>query len=287
MGIQTQYHKEGKIMIATKIDMSQLEHNPIEANLIYVTEAQSGAGWHSTPHIHPFAEIFYVTKGNGQFWIEEEVYPVVEDDIIFINSNVNHTEMKQDDNEFNYIVLGVSGISFDMLKQNDFSIYNYHQHKHEILYYLKEIVREARQKEEHYQAALLRLLDLLLINLTRRVDDLSLSNVEVEKISLECAFVMKYIDKNYQERITLDSLAKLTHTSKYYLSHAFKEYNGQSIIDYLIDRRIKEASILLRTTNHPIGAIAQMVGYETTSYFSSAFKNRMKMSPLNYRKLNS
>lgn len=270
-------------MISTKINFEQSDALPLEVNLMYVTEAESGTNWHSTPHIHPFAEIFYVTKGKGLFWIEEETYPVVENDIVFINSNVNHTEMLENNEEFKYIVLGVSGINFENFPQEDFLIHNYNQYKHEILYYLQTIVKEASQKEENYQQVVLKLLEILLINLSRRVQNLELSTVQIEKISLECAFVQKYIDKNYASKITLDSLAKMTHTSKYYLSHSFKEYSGQSIIDYLIDKRIEEASVLLKTTNHPISAIAQMVGYETTSYFSSAFKNRMKMSPLNYR----
>lgn len=271
-------------MQAQKINFTTNDAETLDINLVYVTEHQSGLGWHSTPHIHPFAEIFYVTKGNGLFWIEEEIYHVKEDDIVFINSNVNHTEMLDDDNEFNYIVLGVNGLSFEKLQQDDFSIHNYVQHKHEILYYLNQIVKEANENKPQYEAVVLRLLEIFLINILRRIDDLEISKVEVEKISLECSFVQKYIDKNYQEKITLESLAKLTHTSKYYLSHAFKEYTGQSIIDYLIDRRIQEACKLLKTTNHTIGSIAQMIGYETTSYFSSAFKNRMKMSPLSYRK---
>lgn len=274
-------------MNTTKVDLTQSEVNALDINLMYVTEAQSNAGWHSTPHIHPFSEIFYVTKGRGYFWIEDETYPVFEDDIIFINSNINHTEMREGDEEFNYIVLGVSGINFQHLDQDNFSIHNYKNHREQILTYLNTIVSEVNSKEDQYELVVLKLLEILLINISRHVDHLELSRSQVEKISLECAFIQKYIDKNYQERISLESLAKMTHTSKYYLSHAFKEYSGTSIIDYLIDRRIEEACRLLTTTNHPIGAIAQMVGYETTSYFSSAFKNRMKMSPLTYRKRNS
>lgn len=271
-------------MATIKIENNGTNLPELNVQLLYVTEADSKTEWHSTPHIHPFAEIFYVTNGKGLFWVEGKSFPVIEDDIILVNSNINHTEMKDQNHPFNYIVLGVSGINFDTLKHENFSIINYRKHKHDILHYLRSIVSEATNKEEHYQDIIDKLLKILLINMMRRESDLELTPELSEKISLECGFIQNYIDNNYQKKITLDSLASMTHNSKYYLSHAFKEFSGQSIIDYLITRRLEVAKALLKTTNHTISSIANMVGYDTSSYFSSSFKERVGMSPLKYRK---
>lgn len=270
-------------MPTVKMQDNAVDIPEIKAKLQYVTEARSSTDWHSTPHIHPFTEIFYVTSGQGLFWIEEKTIKVVEDDVILVNANINHTEMKEKGHNFDYIVMGVSGINFETIRQENFSVINFKNHKDEILHYLKTIVKEAINKEEHYQTIINKLLEILLINMMRRESQLELTTELSEKISLECAYVQNYIDKNYQKKITLDSLAAMTHNSKYYLSHAFKEFSGQSIIDYLITRRIEVAKSLLVTTNHTIGSIANMVGYETTSYFSSSFKDRMGVSPLKYR----
>lgn len=269
-----------------RIDLTQNSLPTIDANLLYITEAQYDTDWHSTPHIHPFAELFCVTKGRGSFWIDETIHNVNEDDIIIINPNVNHTEMAINNETFHYIALGISGVNFHSLDDNDFTIQNYYDFKHEILYYLKAILIEANNKEAHYQEIANKLLEILIINMLRRSNSLGLEKVEDSHLSLQCAVVKQYIDRNFHEDITLETLSELTHTSVYYLSHAYKEYTGMAIIDYLIEKRILEACYLLKTTNYSISDIGGMVGYSSPSYFSTAFKKRLNMTPMKYRKDN-
>lgn len=270
-------------MATNRINIQTNEDFELKSTLLYISESEYGVDWQSQPHIHPFAEIFYVTNGSGQFWIEDKTYPVNQDDVILINSNINHTELANRNGIFSYIVMGVSGINFDVLNRANFSIQNFNQYKHEILFYIKSILYEAKQKDSYYQIMVNKYLDILLLNIMRRAHNCSLSALNNQKLHLECSFVKQYIDKNYQQNITLDLLAKLTHTSKYYLSHEFKAYAGQSIIDYLLDKRIDEACSLMQTTNHSISTISSLVGYSSPSYFSSAFTKRMKQSPSNYR----
>lgn len=269
-----------------RIDLSSSSLPTINADLLYITEAEYDVDWHSTPHIHPFLELFYITKGRGSFWIEGKIYTVHEDDVIFINTNVNHTEMSIDNEAFHYIALGISGINFDTLQETGFSIHNYENFKHEILYYLKSIINEGTEKEDHYKEIANKLLEILLINMIRRTNNLGLSHTESTRISLECAVVQQYIDRNYHMDITLKMMSELVHTSVFYLSHAFKEYTGMAVIDYLIETRIKESCNLLTTTNHSVSSISSMVGYSSPSYFSAAFTKRLGMSPIKYRKQN-
>ena len=69
------------------------------------------------------------------------------------------------------------------------------------------------------------------------------------------------------EPITLQSMGEALHFSPYYLSHIFKEMSGYSPMQYLLRRRIGEAQTLLISTDLPVSKIAEMVGYETQSYF--------------------
>lgn len=270
-------------MATHRIDVSKNSLPDLKSQLLYVSEAEYGEDWQSLPHIHPFCEIFYVIKGHGNFWIDEKTYPVKEDDVILVNANVNHTEMAVNNQPFSYIALGVSGIDFVTMYKEKFVIHNYADYKHEVLFYLKNILIEAKERSEHYQDIANKYLDILLINLMRRSSSLLVETSSETKINLECSFVKKHIDRNYGQEITLESLAEMTHTSKFYLAHAFKEYTGQSIIDYLIMRRTEEACNLMKTTNHSISNIASLVGYSSASYFSAAFNKRMGMSPLKYK----
>lgn len=73
------------------------------------------------------------------------------------------------------------------------------------------------------------------------------------------------------EPITLHSMGEALHISSYYLSHVFKQMSGYSPVQYLLRRRIGEAQTLLITTDLSITRIAEMVGYDTQSYFNLQF----------------
>ena len=85
------------------------------------------------------------------------------------------------------------------------------------------------------------------------------------------------------EPITLQSMGEALHISPYYLSHVFKQMSGYSPVQYLLRRRIGEAQTLLITTDFSITRIAEMVGYDTQSYFNLQFTKNVGMPPNKYR----
>ena len=95
--------------------------------------------------------------------------------------------------------------------------------------------------------------------------------------------IKEYIDRHYMEPITLQSMGEALHISPYYLSHVFKQMSGYSPVQYLLRRRIGEAQTLLITTDLSITRIAEMVGYDTQSYFNLQFTKNVGMPPNKYR----
>ena len=69
----------------------------------------------------------------------------------------------------------------------------------------------------------------------------------------ECAQIKEYLDTNYGEHITLDTLTGLTHMNKYYMAHSFAKYTGFSPIQYLNRRRFVTA-LYIWTGSHMIYA---------------------------------
>jgi transcriptional regulator GlxA family with amidase domain len=67
------------------------------------------------------------------------------------------------------------------------------------------------------------------------------------------------------------------------MSHTFKETTGYSPIQYIMRRRIGEAQTLLITTNHSITMVANIVGYDNSSYFNKIFTKNVGMTPKRYR----
>jgi YesN/AraC family two-component response regulator len=95
--------------------------------------------------------------------------------------------------------------------------------------------------------------------------------------------IANYLMSHYSEHISLEDISNETFFSVAYCESEFKKAYGKSIIRYLIDLRIAEAKKLLTDTSLPCSVIANMVGFDDANYFSRVFKNRIGISPLQYR----
>lgn len=91
------------------------------------------------------------------------------------------------------------------------------------------------------------------------------------------------IENEYMTDLNLETVANRLYISPSYLSHLFKKETGQNFIDYLKNYRLKKSCELLRSTNLRISQICNRVGYESTSYFCSLFKNTYGITPTQYR----
>lgn len=275
-------------MSNTLFEFKNNEINKVNAKLLYVSKSKYEEDWHSTMHTHSFTELFYVVHGRGSFRVEDIAFTVKEDDLVIVNSNVSHTESSKDSNPLEYIVLGIDGMSLivdgdeDFEKLYSYSIHNYSKHKHEILFYLNNLLCEIEKRDKHYEAICQNLLEILILNVIRRTkSNLVLSSIK--NINKECAFIKNYIDVHYSSNLTLESLASVAHMNKYYLVHVFKKYIGTSPIDYLIEKRTSISKTLLETTDHSMEQISEIVGFTSQSYFNQIFKKRVGITPSKYR----
>ena len=97
-------------------------------------------------------------------------------------------------------------------------------------------------------------------------------------------YLCEYIENNYMHKISFSQLSEQLHISRTYLSSVFKRETGESFMDYLISYRMHKASNLLINTDLPINDIVFQVGYSDYAHFSKVFKNKMGISPANYRR---
>lgn len=144
------------------------------------------------------------------------------------------------------------------------------------------MLEEISHKEEDYEAVCQNLLEVLLICMLRN-DHLSIVPGSHTILSRECTQIKNYLDANYAENITLDTLAAITHMNKYYMAHAFTKYIGVSPISYLLEKRIQEGKSLLESTSLSIAQVSATLGFSSQSYFSQAFKKATGQTPIQYR----
>lgn len=94
---------------------------------------------------------------------------------------------------------------------------------------------------------------------------------------------IKYIEENYHEEISRESLAKMTNMNSDYLGRMFKKLTDRNIADYINDFRLKKACELLINTDDSIVDIAFAVGFESLPTFYRVFKKTIDDTPVNYR----
>ncbi|MBO5789085.1 MAG: helix-turn-helix domain-containing protein [Clostridia bacterium] len=93
-----------------------------------------------------------------------------------------------------------------------------------------------------------------------------------------------YLDAHYNEKITLEDMAKEFSVNKFYLTRIFKENYNCSIVSYLNAKRIEQAKYLLRSTSKTAEEIARLCGIPDACYFHRVFQKSEGVNPGTYRK---
>ncbi|MFD2728906.1 bifunctional transcriptional activator/DNA repair enzyme AdaA [Enterococcus camelliae] len=92
------------------------------------------------------------------------------------------------------------------------------------------------------------------------------------------------LQNNYQQNLTLEELAYLSHGSESHLRHVFKKVTNKTPQQRLTEIRLDVAKHMLVTTDKPVEKIAMEVGLANVSYFIQRFKHSFHESPKQYRK---
>ncbi len=97
--------------------------------------------------------------------------------------------------------------------------------------------------------------------------------------------IKKDLDKDYLNNdITLESLERRYHVSKYRICREFTLHFKISPIQYLYHNKIETAKKELRQTDKKINEIGRLIGFDNTNNFIRQFKKQTGLTPLVYRK---
>lgn len=103
----------------------------------------------------------------------------------------------------------------------------------------------------------------------------------IEKFNM----VFDYIDQNYMEDLTLEAVSGVAGFSKFHFSRLFKQFTDMSFYDYLNQRRVRAAELLLLDPDVPITEIAMQSGFSSISTFNRVFKAFKKCTPTEFKRL--
>lgn len=92
-----------------------------------------------------------------------------------------------------------------------------------------------------------------------------------------------YIEKNYQEKITIDELASRLAISRRNLERRFKKVTYNSIVEYVQRVRIEAAKMSLESNRENVNEAMYKAGYNDIKAFRTIFKKYTGVSPVEYR----
>lgn len=95
--------------------------------------------------------------------------------------------------------------------------------------------------------------------------------------------VLKYIHNNIYDDIDIENLASIACVTKPYLIRLFSKNFGISPLQYINQKKMEKAQLMLITGDLPIKELAYELGFNDHSYFIRLFKKLIGLTPMEYR----
>lgn len=192
------------------------------------------------------------------------------------------------------IELAVSEI-FRILLESCISLQQCYIYINQIVYSVASVLRELELEEaEFYGSGLnpfteifkfksLNEVEQWLKNLCLRISKFII-NKRNSQWKLHAIKAEEYIKANYMAKsMSLNTICKHLHVSTTYFSMIFKNYKGETFVEYLTRVRLEKAMELLKSTDMKMYEIADEIGYNDPYYFSITFKKTTGMTTKEFR----
>ncbi|WP_367256812.1 helix-turn-helix transcriptional regulator [Pseudomonas sp. stari2] len=119
--------------------------------------------------------------------------------------------------------------------------------------------------------------------LAERVEGKDRSPCQVAMTGNRMRLLDEFIDAGLDGPLGIQTMAQLLELSEGYFIRAFKQATGKSPHSYLIDRRLARARALMRDSTASLAEIALACGFNSQAHMTSAFKQRLGVSPAQLR----
>lgn len=260
-------------------------------------------------HEHDFIQINYVYSGRAIHVVNNKEYEIFKGDIFIIPPQVSHSIIKIEDEsaiiyEFEFTADFINQNFRDMSEADVFVDFAYIKPflvsqelvkprfnlvgnaRTSVESILNEVYTEYTHRNPGFEllikAQLLRLLVIVGREFSQYIN--SSKSERTYKSQKDCVMnAISYIESNYFENLTADTVAKKFMLSPSYFSYLFKYFTSKTFTEYLTMLRISKALELLVNTDKKILTICYEVGFNNVNHFNRIFKREMGMSPNVYR----
>jgi len=232
-------------------------------------------------HTHNNYEIFCFLSGDANYYIEGTIYNLKPNDILIINKLEAHSLLIKSTAPYKRIVINFDSDSLliddknkllKFINDKPLGINNHYPssifHSKNWIYYLEKICGSDD-------------INVQRMYLTVLINELSESQKEItQKYSqhTETNSILKYINDNLTNNISLEKICDKFHFSKTHLNRKFKTVVGTTIWEYIITKRLHLAKELLKNGAHPTSVYLNC-GFNDYCTFYKGYKNKFGVSP--------
>lgn len=230
-------------------------------------------------HQHDFYEFEYIAEGEGVHIINDESYSIKKGDLLFITPMDFHGFETRNIKTITWhffakdlspeIAFLLSALKADVIRNvDDKSVADFNH-----------LLKIFKAKGSYAELQLKNLIELIILDLfehkAERVGDTHTGDSVSRAIG--------YININFRDDITLNTIEQKFHISPSYFSREFKKRTGVCFTDYLADKRFDYAKKLLKNGNRVIDACLES-GFGGVRNFTRRFKNIYGITPSEYAK---
>ena len=297
---------QGKAYVNRTLYYSDEKKNEVDADLVLQNGKLIDIRPHTRfvyfpRHTHNYIEFVYMAKGETTHIIDGEKILLKQGDLLFLNQKAVQEiyPAEKDDIAINFMILpqffdeAFKMISNEQSALRDFiiSCLTSKDTGSNYLYFsasdivpvqnlLENLIWNLLEDEPNKRSMNQITMGLLFLSMINHSSYIEVSQNSFDsKITME---VLSYIENKYPYA-TLTDFAKTKKMDVYTLSRVIKKQTGSTFKKLLEEKRMAQASFLLKNTKLTIEEIALNIGYENLSYFYRLFEKTYGMKPRTYR----
>lgn len=244
-------------------------------------------------HIHECCEVLLCLSGGKRFLIDNNVYDISDGDLFIINQFEAHKITASPDCDFIRYILHVHPTFVYASSSEETNLgdcfYNYEKGMHNRIHLsegeiaeLTELFDELRSTHAYGDGFVKKMAAIRVLFAINRMCATHSEKLSAPTRHRTVQLAIDYINANYSQQLTLDSISKNAYVSSNQLGKLFKKYCNTTVSKYILSKRITEAKKML-TDGKSVTDTAFMCGFNDYANFIRVFKKAVGTPPGRYR----
>lgn len=248
------------------------------------------AGQERDFHFHEFDKIVILISGKADYAVESRVYELAPWDVLLVRHHAIHKAVIDKSQPYERIIIYLNESHYLKLlpeagltdcfaaadRSGRYLLYPDEAQKSEIRDIIGRYEKYAAGGDSRRGAMLDTFIAQLLIVINGISSDAAEKHSSPGNDRIER--VLSYINENLSGDLSVETLSEKAFMSRYHFMRSFKEHTGETVHGYVRQRRLMNASRLIRE-GMPAARAAAESGFEDYSAFYRAFKTSFGVTP--------